>query len=42
MQVEIVMKLEDEFAVEIEDKDAEAIQTTAQAVDYICSLPDSK
>ncbi len=33
--VELVMKLEEEFGVEISDDDAEKILTVQQAVDYI-------
>ncbi|BBO59385.1 acyl carrier protein [Mycoavidus sp. B2-EB] len=32
--VELVMALEDEFGMEIPDKDAESITTVQQAVDY--------
>jgi acyl carrier protein len=33
--VELVMALEDEFQIEIPDKDAEAIKTVQDAVNYI-------
>ena len=33
--VELVMALEDEFQIEIPDKDAEAIKTVGDAVTYI-------
>ncbi len=32
--VELVMALEDEFGIEIEDKDAEGITTVQKAIDY--------
>ncbi len=34
-RVEIVMKLEEEFGIEIGDEDAEKIQSLEQAVNYI-------
>ena len=33
--VEVVMAFEDEFTLEIEDKDAEKIQTVGSAIEYI-------
>lgn len=33
--VELVMNVEDEFAVEIPDEDAEAIKTVGQAIEYL-------
>jgi len=33
--VELVMALEEEFAIEIPDEEAEKIQTVGQAIDYI-------
>ncbi|MCY4086892.1 MAG: acyl carrier protein [Actinomycetia bacterium] len=33
--VELIMELEDQFAVKISDEDAQGIQTVGQAVDYI-------
>ena len=36
--VEIVMKLEEEFGIEINDEDAEKLVNVAQVVDYIQSL----
>jgi acyl carrier protein len=35
--VELVMGLEDEFGLEISDRDAEKLSTVAQAIDYIKS-----
>lgn len=35
--VEIVMAVEEEFAIDISDQDAERIQTVQQAVDFIHS-----
>lgn len=35
--VEIVMAVEEEFAIDISDEDAERIQTVQQAVDFIHS-----
>lgn len=37
-RVEIIMKLEEHFGVEINDEDAERAQTVGQVVDYICKL----
>ncbi|RVD85010.1 uncharacterized protein DFL_003344 [Arthrobotrys flagrans] len=37
--VEVVMAIEEEFSVEIPDKEADAIQSVGQAVDYIASQP---
>lgn len=37
-RVEIIMKLEEEFEIEINDDEAENITTIQQAVDYICKL----
>ncbi|KAI9216819.1 hypothetical protein BC828DRAFT_392658 [Blastocladiella britannica] len=39
--VEVVMAIEEEFAVEIADKDADAILTVKQAVDYIAGRGDA-
>ncbi|KAG8628641.1 hypothetical protein KVT40_002506 [Elsinoe batatas] len=39
--VEVVMAIEEEFSIEIPDKDADAIHSVAQAVDYIHSSPDA-
>ena len=33
--VEIVMKIEDEFEIEIPDEDVENIKTVGQAIDYV-------
>ena len=35
--VELIMELEDQFAIKISDEDAQSIQTVGQAVDYISS-----
>jgi len=35
--VELVMGLEDEFGLEISDRDSEKLSTVAQAIDYIKS-----
>lgn len=40
--VEVVMAFEDEFALEIEDADAEKIQTCEDAINFICSHPHAK
>lgn len=40
--VEVVMAIEDEFAIEIPDQEADKITTIAQAVDYISSHPMAK
>ena len=37
-QVEIVMKLEEHFGIEVNDADAEKICTVGQAINYIESL----
>ncbi|KAI1101137.1 acyl carrier protein [Jackrogersella minutella] len=39
--VEVVMAIEEEFSIEIPDKDADAIHTVEQAVQYILSQPDA-
>ncbi|MFW5960532.1 MAG: acyl carrier protein [Chitinivibrionales bacterium] len=36
-QVELIMKLEDEFSVEIPDEDAEKLKTVKDALDYLNS-----
>ncbi|KAJ1650098.1 mitochondrial acyl carrier protein [Dispira simplex] len=36
--VEVVMAIEEEFTVEIPDKDADEIRTVGQAVDYIINM----
>ncbi|KAF2835149.1 acyl carrier protein [Patellaria atrata CBS 101060] len=38
--VEVVMAIEEEFSIEIPDKDADAIHSVNQAVEYILSQPD--
>jgi acyl carrier protein len=35
--VELIMELEDQFAIKISDEDAQKIQTVGQAVDYVSS-----
>lgn len=40
--VEIVMALEEEFAIEIPDEDAEKMSIVGQAIDYIKSKVSSK
>ncbi|PNS20714.1 acyl carrier protein [Sphaceloma murrayae] len=39
--VEVVMAIEEEFSIEIPDKDADAIHSVNQAVDYIVKSPDA-
>ncbi|KAI1082557.1 acyl carrier protein [Whalleya microplaca] len=39
--VEVVMAIEEEFSIEIPDKDADAIHSVNQAIDYILSQPDA-
>ncbi|PQE32343.1 acyl carrier protein [Rutstroemia sp. NJR-2017a WRK4] len=38
--VEVVMAIEEEFSIEIPDKDADAILSVEQAVNYILAQPD--
>ncbi|PIA96352.1 Acyl carrier protein, mitochondrial [Cercospora beticola] len=38
--VEVVMAIEEEFSIEIPDKEADAIHSVSQAVDYIMKQPD--
>lgn len=40
--VEVVMAFEEEFALEIPDAEADKIQSTADAIDYIASHPQAK
>jgi len=40
--VEVVMAIEDEFAIEIPDTEADAIASIADAVDYISKHPTAK
>ena len=35
--VELIMELEDRFAIKISDEDAQKIQTVGQAVDYVAA-----
>ncbi|ORZ30834.1 putative acyl carrier protein [Catenaria anguillulae PL171] len=39
--VEVVMAIEEEFAIEISDKDADSIMTVKQAIDYIAARQDA-
>ncbi|KAK3718019.1 mitochondrial acyl carrier protein [Vermiconidia calcicola] len=39
--VEVVMAIEEEFSIEIPDKEADAIHSVSQAVDYIMAQPDA-
>ncbi|KAH8697121.1 acyl carrier protein-like protein [Talaromyces proteolyticus] len=39
--VEVVMAVEEEFSIEIPDKEADAIHSVEQAVTYILSQPDA-
>ncbi|WPB06751.1 uncharacterized protein RHO25_011411 [Cercospora beticola] len=39
--VEVVMAIEEEFSIEIPDKEADAIHSVSQAVDYIMKQPDA-
>ncbi|KAJ4320560.1 mitochondrial acyl carrier protein [Neodidymelliopsis sp. IMI 364377] len=40
--VEVVMAIEEEFSIEIPDKQADAIHSVKQAVEYILAQPDGK
>eukprot|EP00161_Ancyromonas_sigmoides_P015881 TRINITY_DN420_c0_g1_i1.p2 TRINITY_DN420_c0_g1~~TRINITY_DN420_c0_g1_i1.p2 ORF type:complete len:104 (-),score=41.57 TRINITY_DN420_c0_g1_i1:107-418(-) len=40
--VEVVLAMEEEFALEIPDQEAERIQTVADAVEFIATSPFSK
>ncbi|EJF67035.1 acyl carrier protein [Dichomitus squalens] len=40
--VEVVMAVEEEFAIEIPDKEADEIKTVQQAIDYIAKTPEGK
>jgi NADH dehydrogenase (ubiquinone) 1 alpha/beta subcomplex 1 len=39
--VEVVMAIEEEFSIEIPDKDADSIHSVEQAVQYILNQPDA-
>lgn len=39
--VEVLVAIEEEFDIEIEDKDADEIKTVGQAIEYISSNPDA-
>ncbi|KAF2203043.1 ACP-like protein [Delitschia confertaspora ATCC 74209] len=39
--VEVVMAIEEEFSLEIPDKEADALHSVKQAVDYIMAQPDA-
>jgi len=41
-QVEVVMALEEEFAVELQDPDAEKILSIQAAVDFLSTYPGAK
>ncbi|KAJ1636234.1 mitochondrial acyl carrier protein [Pavlovales sp. CCMP2436] len=40
--VEVVMAFEDEFTLEIEDKEAEKLQTCDDAINFVCAHPHAK
>ncbi|KAI9318367.1 acyl carrier protein-like protein [Dichotomocladium elegans] len=40
--VEVVMAIEEEFGVEIPDKEADEIKSVKQAIDYVASRPDAQ
>lgn len=40
--VEVVMAIEDEFAIEIPDQEADKISSIQEAIDYIASHPTAK
>jgi NADH dehydrogenase (ubiquinone) 1 alpha/beta subcomplex 1 len=40
--VEVVMAIEDEFAIEIPDQEADKIESIKDAIDYISSHPMAK
>ncbi|KAG6809721.1 hypothetical protein H0H92_014996 [Tricholoma furcatifolium] len=40
-QVEVVMAVEEEFAIEIPDEEADAITTVEQAIDYVVQTPEA-
>ncbi|KAK3110922.1 mitochondrial acyl carrier protein [Teratosphaeriaceae sp. CCFEE 6253] len=40
--VEVVMAIEEEFSIEIPDKEADAIHSVNQAIEYIMAQPDGK
>ncbi|KAK3044962.1 Acyl carrier protein, mitochondrial, partial [Coniosporium uncinatum] len=39
--VEVVMAIEEEFSIEIPDKEADAIHSVDKAVEYIMGQPDA-
>ena len=39
--VEVVMAVEEEFAIEIPDAEADEIKTVQQAIDYIAKTPEA-
>ncbi|KAK3071163.1 mitochondrial acyl carrier protein [Teratosphaeriaceae sp. CCFEE 6253] len=39
--VEVVMAIEEEFSIEIPDKEADAIHSVNQAIEYIMAQPDA-
>ena len=40
--VEVVMAIEDEFAIEIPDQEADKIASIAEAIEYISTHPNAK
>ncbi|BFZ65081.1 mitochondrial acyl carrier protein [Saitoella coloradoensis] len=40
--VEVVMAIEEEFSIELSDKDADALTTVAEAIAYVKAQPDAK
>ncbi|TFY58057.1 hypothetical protein EVJ58_g6645 [Rhodofomes roseus] len=40
--VEVVMAVEEEFAIEIPDEEADEIKTVQQAIEYIAKTPEAK
>ncbi|GAA6054394.1 hypothetical protein JCM3770_002235 [Rhodotorula araucariae] len=40
--VEVVMAIEEEFAIEIPDEDADRITTVGEAIDYITKSPEAR
>jgi NADH dehydrogenase (ubiquinone) 1 alpha/beta subcomplex 1, acyl-carrier protein len=39
--VEVVMAIEEEFSIEIPDREADAIHSVDQAVRYVCNQPEA-
>ncbi|KAF8446021.1 acyl carrier protein-like protein [Boletus edulis BED1] len=40
-EVEVVMAIEEEFAIEIPDAEADEIKTVQQAIDYVAKTPEA-